>query len=62
MQLECHRITHNLTHGRLIKAVIDHIEKSLSVSRITRQTDLLSATFWRFGLGKIDKCEVCPIN
>jgi hypothetical protein len=42
--------------------MIDHIEKPLPVSCIARQTDLLSATLRCFGLGKIDKCEVSPIN
>jgi hypothetical protein len=42
--------------------MIDHIEEPLFVSRIARQTDLLGATLWRFGLGKIDICEVGPIN
>ena len=51
-----------VTHDRLIKTMIDHIEKPLLVSCIARQTDLLSATLGCFGLGKIDKCEVRPIN
>jgi hypothetical protein len=50
------------THDRFIEAVIDHIKEPLLVSCIARQTDLLSATLWRFCLGKIDACEVCPIN
>jgi hypothetical protein len=50
------------THDRFIKAVIDHIKEPLLVSCIARQADLLSATLWRFSLGKIDACEVCPIN
>jgi hypothetical protein len=42
--------------------MIDHIEEPLFVSRIARQTDLLGATLWRLSLGKIDICEVGPIN
>lgn len=42
--------------------MIDHIEEPLFVSRIARQTNLLSAALWRLGLGKIDKREVGPIN
>jgi len=51
-----------ITHDRFIKAMIDHIKEPLFVGCIARQTDLLGATLWRFGLGKIDECEVCPIN
>ena len=42
--------------------MIDYIEKPLLVGCIARQTDLLSATLRCFGFGKIDKCEVRPIN
>ena len=51
-----------VTHDRLIKTMIDYIEKPLLVSCIARQTDLLSATLRCFGLGKIDKCEVRPVD
>ena len=50
------------THDRLIKSMINHIEEPLFVSRIARQTDLLGATLWCLSLGKIDICEVGPIN
>jgi len=42
--------------------MIDHIKESLFVSCIARQTDLLGAALRRFGLGKIDECEVGPVN
>lgn len=51
-----------VTYGRLIKTMIDHIKKPLLVSCIARHTDLLSAALWCFGFGKIDKCELGPIN
>jgi hypothetical protein len=42
--------------------MIDHIKEPFLVSSIARQTDLLGATLWRFGLGKIDACKISPIN
>jgi hypothetical protein len=51
-----------VTYDPLIKTMVDHIEKPLLVSCIARQTDLLSTTLRCFGLCKIDKCEVRPIN
>ncbi len=51
-----------VTHDRFIEAMIDHIKEPLFVSCIARQTDLLGATLRRFGLGKIDECEVGPVN
>jgi hypothetical protein len=50
------------THGRLVKAMVDHIKEPLFVSRIARQADLFSAAFWRLGLGNVNKREVRPIN
>jgi hypothetical protein len=42
--------------------MIDNVEEPLFMSRITRQSDLLSTTFRSFGLGKINEGEVGPIN
>jgi hypothetical protein len=51
-----------VTHDSLIKPMIDHVEEPLFVGRIASQSDLLSTTLWRSGLGNIDGCEVSPIN
>ena len=51
-----------LTYGRPIKSMIDHIEEALFMSRIARQSNLLSTTLWCLGLGNIDTCEVRPFN
>ena len=42
--------------------MIDHIEEPLSVSGITRQSNLLGATLWRLGLGNINTRQIGPVN
>ena len=51
-----------ITHNCFIETVIDHIEEALSVSGITRQSNLLGAAFWRLSLSNINKRQIGPVN
>ena len=51
-----------MTHDRLIKAMVGNVEEPLLVSRVARQSDLLSTALGRFGLSKVDKGEIGPVN
>jgi hypothetical protein len=51
-----------ITYNSFVEAMIDHIEEPLSVSGITRQSNLLGATLWRLGLGNINRRQIGPVN